>query len=270
MFSAPDVAYFSIFGFPIYYYGIILAVAVFVGISISDKIACWKYFLYGIVPRVATPTIIGGIIGARLYYCILNYDIYLKNPMGILAFREGGLSIHGALIGGAIVLYFQAKKYHVNLLKLCDIFSLGLPLAQAIGRWGNFFNQEAFGLPCDLPWKLYISQPYRPDKYFSNKFFHPTFLYESLLDIVIFIVLYKIIMPKYKDDVGVITAVYLLMYSVVRIFIEGLRVDCVRYVFNIPLPQIISFVIIIFTTIFLIRKYKIKKRSENEKNNPFV
>jgi len=132
MFRAPEISYFSICGFPIYYYGIILAVAVFLGLWISDKIATKEYNLFGIIPRIATPVIIGGIVGARLYYCLLNIDIYIKNPFEILYIREGGLSIHGAIIGGIIVIYFMAKKYHIRLLKLCDIFALGMPLAQAL------------------------------------------------------------------------------------------------------------------------------------------
>ena len=261
MICAPDLPYITLLNFPIDYYGIVLAFAIFIGLVVSDRIAIWKYFMYGIVPRVASTVIIGGIIGARLYYCLLNFNLYINNPIEILALREGGLSIHGALIGGVIVLYFQAKKYHVRLLKLCDIFSFGLPIAQAIGRWGNFFNSEAFGLPCNLPWKLYIKQCYRPDKYFSQDYFHPTFLYESILDIIIFLVLYIFILPKHKDNVGVITAVYLLLYSTVRLFIEGIRVDCVKYICGIPFPQIVSVIIIITSIIALIilnKNYKMR------------
>ena len=144
MFRAPEISYFSICGFPIYYYGIILAVAVFLGLWISDKIATKEYNLFGIIPRIATPVIIGGIVGARLYYCLLNIDIYIKNPFEILYIREGGLSIHGAIIGGIIVIYFMAKKYHIRLLKLCDIFALGMPLAQALA---TYHGSYIFSLP---------------------------------------------------------------------------------------------------------------------------
>jgi len=254
MFCAPDSVCFYIAGFPIYYYGIILASAIFVGIVISNNVAIKQYYLTGIIPNIATSVIIGGIAGARLYYCILNYGIYLKNPLEILAFREGGLSIHGAIIGGLIVLFFQAKRHHIEFLKLCDIFAVGLPLAQGIGRWGNFFNSEAFGLPTNLPWKLYVKQPYRPDAYFSNEYFHPAFLYESILDIGLFIILYFIIMPKEKHNAGVISAWYLLLYSIIRFFIEMIRIDCTGYIHGYPVPQVVSAILIIVSALFLIFK----------------
>ncbi len=255
MFTPPDIAYFSINGFPIYYYGVILALAIFFGIVVSNWIAIKEYYLCGAVPRVATSIIIGGIAGARLYYCLLNCDVYLSNPIEILALREGGLSIHGAIIGGVIALLYETKQYNYNFGKLCDIFAMGLPIGQAIGRWGNFFNSEAFGTPTDLPWKMYVKKSFRPDEYFSQEYFHPTFLYESLLDILIFIILYSFILKRYKENTGIISASYLILYSIVRFFIEGMRVDCVKYIWGIPFPQLVSIVIILCSIIFIIIKY---------------
>lgn len=263
MFCAPDSVYFNIFGFPVYYYGVILAFAIFTGILISNKIALKDYYMPAVIPNIAASVIIGGIVGARLYYCILNYSVYFKNPVEIFAIREGGLAIHGAILGGIIVLIFHAKRNNIEFLKLCDIFAMGLPIAQAIGRWGNFFNSEAFGLPTDLAWKLYVRQPYRPDAYFSSEYFHPTFLYESILDIFIFIVLYYLVKPKNKDNIGVISAWYLLLYSIVRFFIEFLRVDCIKYICGIPVPQIVSIIIILFSSGFIIYK-KINVKSHRE------
>lgn len=254
MLTPPEIAYFSLFGFPVYYYGITLAIAILVGVIVANYIALKEYFVYNIIPNIATSVIIGGIVGARLYYCFLNYSLYIKNPIEILMIREGGLSIHGALIGGIIVLFYQAKKHNIEFLKLCDICSLGLPIAQAIGRWGNFFNSEAFGYPTDLPWKMFIRQPLRPDKYFNYEYFHPTFLYESLLNIVIFIILYKLILKRYKNNHGIITAWYLILYSAVRIFTESFRVDCVKYLYNIPVPILISVILIVLSAIFILIK----------------
>lgn len=259
MFAPPEISYFSVFGFPIYYYGIILAIAIYVGVVIANKIAIKHYTLYCVIPNIATSLILWGIIGARLYYCVLNYDFFSQHPLEILALREGGLSIHGALIAGACVVYHEAKRRKMSVLKLCDICAMGLPIAQAIGRWGNFFNSEAFGIPTDLPWKMYISKPHRPDKYFDNNYFHPTFLYESISNIIIFFILYKFILPKYKDNYGLITAWYLILYSTVRFFIEGLRVDCVSYIWGLPFPQFVSVVIIIIASVFLCKKKKSDK-----------
>jgi phosphatidylglycerol:prolipoprotein diacylglycerol transferase len=240
----------------VYYYGVILAVAIFAGVVVSNNVAQKDYFMPAIVPSVATSLIIGGIVGARLYYCGLNYSYYISNPLEILAIREGGLAIHGAILGGALVLFCQSRRYNISFLKLCDIFAVGLPLSQAIGRWGNFFNSEAFGLPTDLPWRMYIKQPYRPDAYFSKEYFHPTFLYECILDLVIFGVIYSFIKPKYKDNAGIISAYYLVMYSFVRFFIEFLRVDCVKYVFGIAVPQVVSAVVFVIGLVFILARLK--------------
>ncbi len=258
MFTPPEIAYFTLFGFPVYYYGIILAVAILVGVIVANYIAIKEYLLLNIIPNIATSVIIGGIIGARLYYCLLNHSIYLKNPLEILMIREGGLSIHGAIIGGALVLFYQAKKNNIEFLKLCDICATGLPIAQAIGRWGNFFNSEAFGYPTNLPWKMFIRQPYRPDEYFNYEYFHPTFLYESLLNIVVFVILYKFILKQQKHQCGVITAWYLILYSFVRIFTETFRIDCVKYIWNIPVPIFISVILIIASALFIYIKNKNK------------
>ena len=213
--------------------------------------------MYCIIPNIATHVIVWGIIGARLYYCILNLDFFIEHPLEILAIREGGLSIHGALIAGACVVIYEAKRRKMEVGKLLDICAMGLPIAQSIGRWGNVFNSEAFGLPTNLPWKMYIKQPYRPDEYFSQEYFHPTFLYESLLNLVIFFILYKFILPKYKEQYGIITASYLILYSTVRFFIESLRVDCVKYFWGIPAPQVVSLILILISACFIFKKLKL-------------
>ena len=254
MLVSPEIPYITVFGFNIFYYGIILALAIFVGIVISNRVAIREYFLYGLVPNIATSVIIGGIIGARLYYCLLNCSMYISNPIEIFALREGGMSIHGAILGGVIVLLYQAKKHNIEFLKLCDIFAMGMPVAQAIGRWGNFFNSEAFGLPTTMPWGLYIRPQYRPERFFNSEYFHPTFLYESVLDILLFIILYKFIFNKYKDNSGCITAIYLILYSVIRILVEQIRVDCVKYVYGVPFPLVVSVILIIFASCFLVLK----------------
>ena len=260
MLSAPDCSFFQVLGFPVYFYGVILAFAIFVGIVIANKIALEKYYLPALVPNIATSVVLGGILGARLYYCLLNYKLYIMSPLEILAIREGGLSIHGAIIGGLFVLLFQSKRYNVEFFKLCDIFALGVPVAQSIGRWGNFFNSEAFGLPTNLPWRMFIKSQYRPDEYFSYEYFHPTFLYESILDIVMFLILYFAILPKNKENYGIVSASYLLMYSIIRFFIEFIRVDCVKYIWGIPVPQIVSIVIILLSSLFILYKIFFKNK----------
>lgn len=207
---------------------------------------------------ISSYLIVAGIIGARLYYCLLNPVYYSHNPLEILNFRQGGLSIHGGLIAGIITLFISAKKYKLPVLNLLDAFVCGTAIGQAIGRWGNFFNSEAFGYPTNLPWKLFIPPEHRPAEFFNFEYYHPTFLYESMLDICIFLVLY-FVMKKYAlKKPGITVCVYMILYSAVRIFVESFRLDSALDISGIPIAQIISLVILLISAaalIFLSRKY---------------
>lgn len=238
---SPSSQYFSVMRFNIYYYGIILAISIFIGFFVADKIAKKFYNINSIYDN-SIFVICSGLICARLYYCIINYQIYFESPLRILNFREGGLSIHGTIIGGIISLIILSKINKLNFLKLCDIFSLILPLSQSIGRWGNFINSEAFGLPVNSFIKLYVAPSFRPLNYINFEYFHPTFLYESVLDILLFVILYKFIFKKYYERTGIVSGVYLLGYSLIRLFIEPLRIDCQTFLFNTPIPIIASLI----------------------------
>jgi phosphatidylglycerol:prolipoprotein diacylglycerol transferase len=187
MFQAHSQVLCTVLGVNIYLYGVILAIAIIVGTLLADYLGV-KYFNLkkDTIIDLSPYLVIMGIIGARAYYCLLNYDFYLRFPTEIIAIRHGGISIHGAILGGIVGLLIFAKRHKLSALKLADVSALGLVLAQAIGRWGNFFNSEAFGAPTDLPWKLYIAPQYRPIPFTGNEYFHPTFLYESVLDLAIF------------------------------------------------------------------------------------
>lgn len=208
-----------------------------------------------IIYNIAPVVIISAILGARIYYCLLNFSYYAQNPIEILGIRHGGLSIHGAIFGGLVGGIIYAKKHRLPVLKLCDIFAYGLILGQAIGRWGNFFNSEAFGHPTECFLKLYIPIYKRPLEYMQYSYFHPTFLYESILDVCIFMILYFAIRKLAKNNDGIVFASYMILYSIVRILIEQIRIDSVLNVFGIPIAQIISVVIILISiaAIFVIR-----------------
>ena len=250
MFESPSQILCTIFGVNIYYYGIIMAIAISIGTLVSDWVGS-RYFAFKkeTIIDLAPYLIIFGILGARIYYCALNYDFYLRFPTEIIAIRHGGISIHGAIIGGAFGLWLFAKRHKLNIKKLFDTVAVGLPLAQAIGRWGNFFNSEAFGTPTNLPWKLYIAPQYRPIPYQNDLFFHPTFLYESILDIVIFVILFLMAKNnKIKKD-GNLVLLYLVLYSIVRIIVESFRIDSVKYVLGQPVAIFVSVGIIILSII---------------------
>lgn len=242
--SSPGEIAFSIFGFPVYYYGIILACAIFIGVFTADFLYKKYYdktsYIFDFTPYM----IILGILGARLYYCAVNYSYYLAHPFEIFYIRQGGLSIHGMIIIGILSLYFFSKIYKMPFLKLADVFLCGTALAQSIGRWGNFFNSEAFGTPTNLPWKLFIPISHRPLEYINFEYFHPTFLYESILDFCIFLVLVFCFKKNFTS--GKIACLYLILYSVVRIFVEHFRVDSVLNIAGFPVAQIISLIMLLF------------------------
>ena len=251
-FQSPGDVAFNILGFPIYFYGIILSVSIFVGFYAACKLYQNFYskdeakYLIDFSPYL----IFFGIIGARVYYCLVNFTYYSNHPFEIFNIRQGGLSIHGMIIAGVLGLYLCSRVYKISFRKLADVFLCGSILAQSIGRWGNFFNSEAFGLPTNLPWKLYIPISKRPLEFIETEYFHPTFLYESILDLCIFIFL-VIIFKKCSKYSGVIASLYLILYSVVRIFVESLRIDSVLNIFGIPVAQIVSLFMIISGFVFL-------------------
>lgn len=276
---SPGEIAFSIFSIPIYYYGLIMGASLIVGVFTANFITKKFYpmlnpeIIYDISPYI----IIGAIIGARLYYCVLSYQYFIQNPLEIFEIWNGGLTIHGGILGGIIGGYLYAKKHKLPILKLCDIFSYGLCLGQALGRWGNFFNSEAFGMPTDGFLKLYIPIYKRPVEYLQYDYFHPTFLYESILDVFIFLILFfvirKIIEKKKATSLkvnlkcekapnydGIIFFSYLILYSIVRIFVEQIRIDSVLNIFGIPVAQLVSLII---TFISIISIFVIRLKNEN-------
>lgn len=260
MFASPSQILCTVFGVNIYYYGVIMALAITVGVLISDWVGN-KYFglKKDTIIDLAPYLIIFGIIGARLYYCVLNYDFYLRFPTEIIAIRHGGISIHGAMLGGAFGLWLFSIRHKISALKLCDVSVIGLSIAQAIGRWGNFFNSEAFGSPTNLPWKLYIAPQYRPIPFQDCEYFHPAFLYESILDVLIFVILFFIAKNAKVKEEGNLALMYLILYSIVRIIVESVRLDSVKYVFGMPVAIFVSISIIVVSVLVLVNKKYLRK-----------
>ena len=182
---------------------------------------------------------VAGLVGARLYEVIFNWDYYGRFPEKIIAVWEGGLAIHGGLIVGPLVGIWLARRWNVPIRRSLDVIAPSMILGQAIGRWGNFFNEEAFGRPTDLPWKLYISPSHRPPELRSFDYFHPTFLYESLWDLAVFGVLVWWLRPRVRRHPGAVFFSYIGLYSVGRFFIEGLRLDSF-WIGSLRVPQLAS------------------------------
>ncbi len=220
----------EIFGMEVRWYSVILLIAVILGIGLlikeGKKYDYAKDFLF----NMAFWVIIFGFIGARVYYVIFNYKMYLNDPISILKIWEGGLAIHGGLIAGILTLIVYCKRYDVRVLKVTDMVSISLLLGQAIGRWGNFFNGEAHGGATTL---LALQQKHIPDfiingMYINGVYYEPTFLYESLWCLLGVLVL--LVVRKYKYlKVGHLTALYFIWYSVGRFFIESFRTDSLMF-----------------------------------------
>lgn len=243
-------------------YGLSISIAIFVSIKVAEKIIekenediLWGLSLWAIVI---------GIISARLYHVLDYFDLYFKSPVKIFYIWDGGLGILGAILGGAIGISAYLKLRGKKILPWLDLISVVMPLGQSIGRWGNFFNKEIFGKPTTLPWGIYISPEKRPLMFFQNEKFHPLFIYESILNLILFTFLYKIYKGKHnKLKSGFFMSIYLLGYSVIRFSLEFLRIDPwttqLSPSLTLNVAQTISILLIILSLTFIFTNKGTKK-----------
>jgi phosphatidylglycerol:prolipoprotein diacylglycerol transferase len=221
------------------WYGLLMAGAMAIGLWLAQRDARRRGLDAERLLKAAELALLGGLVGARLYYVLFNLDYYVQIPTKIFAVWEGGLAIHGGVLGGIIVGGGYAWLRRLPVLTYLDIAAPSLALGQAIGRWGNFFNEEAFGGPTSLPWKLYISPSQRPIEYAQAEFFHPTFLYESLWDLSVFCVLVWVLRRRVEHAPGALFLGYLGLYSLGRFFTEALRTDALM-LGPIRIAQVVS------------------------------
>ena len=225
-------------GFPIgplfiRFYGIILMLGALAGAWLAAREAKRRGHEPEIVWDLLTYLLIGGIIGARIWHILtpppssgVTASWYLTHPLDAMAIWKGGLGIPGAIIGGAIVLYFYTRRHKLSFAEWADIASPSLALGQAIGRWGNYFNQELYGAPTNLPWKIFIEPEHRLPDYGSVEYYHPLFLYESIWNFGnMFLLLW--ISRRYADRLkdGDIFLIYLIIYPIGRFLLDFLRLD---------------------------------------------
>ena len=225
VFASPGAIAFELGPLQIRWYGILMATSILVGFWLAHRRAVEEGLPADQLVRAAQWGVVAGLVGARLYEVVFNWDYYGRFPGKIIAVWEGGLAMHGGLIAGPIVGALLARRWGVPVLGALDVIAPSMALGQAIGRWGNFFNEEAFGRPTDLAWKLYISPPHRPPDLRQLDFFHPTFLYESLWNLLVCAVLLWVVRPRIGRHRGAVFFAYIGLYSVGRFFIEALRLD---------------------------------------------
>ena len=272
-----DRVAFMVFGRNVYWYGIFIGLAVVLGVLMAMKEAKRTGQSPDMYVDFIIYALIFAIIGARLYYVIFSWDFYSAHPEKIFALREGGLAIYGGIIGGVLTAIVYCKRKGVNFWLLADTIAPCLAFGQMLGRWGNFFNREAFGGFTNglLAMRLQVSQVRTSDisaevmqhidNYGGVDYIqvHPTFLYESLWNLCLFLLLIKF-RPKKKFD-GQVLGLYFLGYALGRVWIEGLRTDQLMFG-PFAVSQLLSGGLIICAAIFLIRKgkqEKAKKESES-------
>lgn len=269
----PTALLFSLGPINIYWYGLLIALGIIIALGLSLKITPYYKIEKELIWDLSFWLIINGLIGARLYEVFLELPYYFNQPLNIFKIWEGGLAIHGGLIAGLITIYYFSKKHKIYFWKLCALIVPGLALAQAIGRFGNYFNQELFGRPTDLPWGIPIRLISRPDGFEQFNFFHPTFLYESLGLVLIFIILinysfYIIKQGRLKNFYFILlTALYMILYSVLRFFLEFIKIDKTPIFLGLRWPQLASLIFIFVFFIILITSYNVKKNIHQTKIN---
>lgn len=244
---------FTVFGIPIYWYAILIVASLALAIFLCKKNDGKYDIKFDDIIDLSIILIPVAFICARLYYVIFNLKSY-TNVASILNIKDGGLAIYGGIIGGAIVIYIFCKKKNIKMLDLLDYIVPYLALGQAIGRWGNFINIEAYGTTTNLPWKMGVETSY------GIQYVHPTFLYESICTFIIFIILTYL--SKRRRFSGEITYLYLILYSFVRFFIEGLRIDSLM-LGDFRISQIVS--VVLFITFSIIYYKNTRKLNSKEK-----
>ncbi len=232
-FTSPGPIIFELGPIAIRWYGLLIASAVLIGVSLSQYLAEKRRVNPELLGDLAIWLVLGAIPCARIYYVAFEWPQYAQRPEDIIAIWKGGIAIHGAILGGTIAALIFAKIQRVSFWQLADLIAPSAILGQAIGRWGNFFNSEAFGSPTDLPWKLYIPANSRPTAYANFEYFHPTFLYESLWNLTVFGLLltlfFRDLQGKIRLKTGALFLVYIAGYSSGRVWIEGLRTDSLMF-----------------------------------------
>ncbi len=244
---------FSLFGLDIMWYALMLTTGIVLGFLYVYRTAKLKGIDQEKVMDIALYAIPAGTIGARLYYVVFNLDYYLSNPSQILNFRAGGLAIHGALIFGIGTAALLLRRWKQKPIIWLDMIGPAFAIGQAVGRWGNYFNSEAHGGPTDLPWAIEV----------DGQMVHPTFLYESIWCLLIFIFLATLDRRNMKNGKGFpgqIFCLYVILYSVERYFVEGLRTDSLM-IGPIRQAQLFS---VLAVAIGLILYFVLKKRAASK------
>ncbi|MBS4200325.1 prolipoprotein diacylglyceryl transferase [Bacillus sp. FJAT-49732] len=247
---------FKLGPFPVHWYGIIIGIGIAVALILVVRESERRGLHKDTFPDLLIWAIPIAIISARIYYVIFEWEHYSQHPEQIIQIWEGGIAIHGALIGSVLTTIIYAKRKGLSFWKLADIAAPSIIIGQAIGRWGNFINQEAHGGEVSRAFleNLHLPQFIIDQMYIKGEYYHPTFLYESVWDLIGFIIL--ILLRKANLRRGELFLTYVIWYSVGRYFIEGLRTDSLMLTSGLRMAQVLSLVLIIGSIIIIIYRRK--------------
>lgn len=241
----PQRIAFSLGPINIYWYGLIIALAILLCLAVAVYLLRRQGDKSDNIYELAFWAVIGAIIGARLYdVFIIDWAYFSLHPLEIVAVWQGGMAIHGAIIGGIIALLLWCLGKKKPVWPWLDLSVVVLPLGQALGRWGNYFNSELFGRPTNLPWGIPIPENLRPEQYLSSQYFQPLFLYESLLNFILFLLLFF----SYKKKLfrpGQYLALYFMGYGLIRFIMEFMRFDATAMILGLRWPQVFSVILIL-------------------------
>ena len=255
---------FNIFGFNVYYYSLCILLGVIVAYILITREGKKQGLSKEFTSDLIFYTLIIGILGARVYYCVFNLDYYLANPSEILKIYNGGLAIHGGVIAGLIFVYFYTKKKNVSFIKILDIVAPAVIIAQSFGRWGNFFNQEAHGgiTTYQNLKNMHIPEFIINGMHIEGKYYYPTFFFESIWCLIGFIIL--MIARRNKNlRKGFQIGFYFIWYGIGRFFIEAFRTDSLMF-FGLKIAQIVSLIGIIIGIIIIVTNKNKKYYNEME------
>lgn len=255
---------FNIFGFNVYYYSLCILLGVIVAYILITREGKKQGLPKEFISDLIFYTLIIGILGARVYYCVFNLDYYLANPSEILKIYNGGLAIHGGVIAGLVFVYFYTKKKNVSFIKILDIVAPAVIIAQSFGRWGNFFNQEAHGgiTTYQNLKNMHIPEFIINGMHIEGKYYYPTFFFESIWCLIGFIIL--MIARRNKNlRKGFQIGFYFIWYGIGRFFIEAFRTDSLMF-FGLKIAQIVSLIGIIIGIIIIVTNRNKKYYNEME------
>lgn len=240
----------------VHWYGVILSIAILIGIYVSILQARLFGLSASTIVYLALSCVMTGLLASHMFFVFTNWHLYSNNLMELLLLRHGGLAIHGALFGILLTIYIYTFISRMPFGLTADVLTPGLAITQAIGQWSNFVNQEAFGYPTNVSWGIYIDFAYRPLGYQQYDFFHPTFLYESGLAFFLFLIaiIYNLLARKRSDFIsGGNFLLYIFIYSAGRLVIESFRIDSEIF-YGVRLAQLMS--ILIMAIVVVIWLYK--------------